>query len=186
MRKINILVFALFIFCFGIIVPGCSQSESGPAPEISADAWLNTEPLKIADLNDKLVVVEFWATWCPPCRKSIPHLKKMNDEYKDKGLVLISLTQEPKDKVEGFAKKAEMDWAVGTGSSSGSDYGVMGIPHAFIVKEGKIVWHGHPMSGMDEEVKKHIATLASVEKKEEAKSEESSSEEGKKVVDESE
>jgi thiol-disulfide isomerase/thioredoxin len=175
LRKINILAFALFIFCFGIIVPGCSQSEGGAAPEISADAWLNTEPIKIADLTGKLIVVEFWATWCPPCRASIPHLKKMNDEYKDKGLVLISLTQEPMDKVEGFAKKAGMDWAVGTGSKSGSDYGVQGIPHAFIVKDGKIAWRGHPMSGLDEEVKKHIATLKPVENKEEVATEEEAS-----------
>ncbi|MBT9586269.1 TlpA family protein disulfide reductase [bacterium] len=49
------------------------------APEIKAQSWLNSKPLSLAKLRGKVVVVEFWATWCPPCRHSIPHLSKLYD-----------------------------------------------------------------------------------------------------------
>jgi thiol-disulfide isomerase/thioredoxin len=136
---------------------GTAVKAGGPAPEIKADAWLNSEALSMAGLKGKIVVVEFWATWCPPCRDSIPHLAKMHEEFKGKDVVLISLTKEPMDVVKPFAEKAGMTWPVGVGSNSGADYGVQGIPHAFIVdREGKTVWRGHPMSGMDSEIRKLV------------------------------
>lgn len=157
MRNISILVFALFVFCFGIVVPGCTQSAGGVAPEVSAGTWINTESFKIADHKDKIVVVEFWATWCPPCRASIPHLKTLHETYADKGVILCSLTNEPAETVKEFNKKAGMTWIVGTDSSSGNDYGVSGIPSAFIVVDGNIVWNGHPMNGLDAELEKLVS-----------------------------
>ena len=156
MKKVSMLVFALFVFCFGFCVPGCTQNVGADAPEVTATTWINTDGFKLADNKDKVVVVEFWATWCPPCRKSIPHLKTMHDTYKDQGLVIVSLSDEPAETINEFNKKAGMDWIVGAGSSSGRDYGVSGIPTAFIVVDGKIVWNGHPMGGLEEEVKKLI------------------------------
>ncbi len=156
MKKVSLLVFALFVFCFGFCVPGCTQNVGSDAPEVTATTWINTDGFKLADHKDKIVVVEFWATWCPPCRKSIPHLKTMHDTYKDQGLVIVSLSDEPAETINEFNKKAGMDWIVGAGSSSGRDYGVSGIPTAFIVVDGKIAWNGHPMGGLEEEVKKLI------------------------------
>ncbi|HOI89744.1 MAG TPA: TlpA disulfide reductase family protein [Candidatus Rifleibacterium sp.] len=156
MKKVSLLVFALFIFCFGFCVPGCTQSVGSDAPEVTATTWINTDGFKLADHKDKVVVVEFWATWCPPCRKSIPHLKTMHDAHKDQGLVIVSLSDEPAETINEFNKKAGMDWIIGAGSSSGRDYGVSGIPTAFVVVDGKIVWNGHPMGGLEEEVKKQL------------------------------
>jgi len=156
LKKVSLLVFALFVFCFGFCVPGCTQNVGSDAPEVTATTWINTDGFKLADHKDKIVVVEFWATWCPPCRKSIPHLKTMHDTYKDQGLVIVSLSDEPAETINEFNKKAGMDWIVGAGSSSGRDYGVSGIPTAFIVVDGKIAWNGHPMGGLEEEVKKLI------------------------------
>ncbi len=147
---------AVFLFCFGFIVPGCSQGIDSPAPEVSAASWINSSGFKIADNKDKIVIVEFWATWCPPCRQSIPHLKELNNTYKDRGVVLVSLTDEPAETINEFNKKAEMNWTIGAGSSSGRDYGVKGIPSAFIVVDGKIVWNDHPMKGLDQEIKKLV------------------------------
>ncbi len=160
MKKLGLLTVAIFLFCFGIVVPGCSQGVNSPAPEVTATNWVNTNSFKLADNKDKIVIVEFWATWCPPCRKSIPHLKTLNETYKDKGVVIVSLTDEPVDTINEFNKKAGMDWIIGAGSSSGRDYGVSGIPTAFIVVDGKIVWNGHPMGGLDEELKKQVDARA--------------------------
>ncbi len=156
MLKRKTFLMAIFIFCFGIIVPGCTQGEPKVAPAVEAGKWFNTESFKLEDHSDKIVVVEFWATWCPPCRKSIPHLQKLHDELSEKGVVLVSLSNEPAATIEKFMEKVPMTWIVGAESNSGQAYGVRGIPSAFIVVDGKIVWNGHPMSGLDAELKKLV------------------------------
>ena len=120
-------------------------------PEIKAEKWLNANGAKVtlASLTGKVVVVEFWATWCPPCRKSIPHIVELYGQYKDKDLVVIGLTSEDYKKagIDKFVKQMKMEYIVGTGSTSGSDYGVTGIPTAFIIgKDGTVVWSGHPLT----------------------------------------
>jgi thiol-disulfide isomerase/thioredoxin len=162
MKKLSLFIVAVIFFCFGIVTPGCSKNVSGAAPEVSAKTWINTDSFKLADHHDKVVIVEFWATWCPPCRTSIPHLKSLYNEYKDKGVMIVSLTQESADVVNEFNKKAGMNWIIGAESSSGADYGVRGIPAAFIVVDGKIVWNGHPMGGLDEELQKVVAARGGV------------------------
>ena len=134
-----------------------SGNGAQAATEIQAAYWLNTDPLSLEGLRGKIVVLEFWATWCPPCRTTIPHLAEMYNAYKDKGVALVSLTNEPRETVEPFVEKMDMPYPVGGGSPSGRAYGVRGIPHAFIVSPaGKVVWEGHPMGGLAEALEKQL------------------------------
>jgi len=139
---------------------GGAVSVGQAAPALSATDWLNAPPLTLAKLRGKIVVVEFWATWCPPCRATIPHLVEMHETYRSKGVVLISLTDEPKAKVEPFARKMGMTYPVGCGSRSKSAYGVRGIPHAFVIDvAGKVAWHGHPGSdGFEAAIREQLRT----------------------------
>lgn len=149
MKKLFFILLLAFI-SFSLVA--CADSIGKVAPEISAQSWLNGDGLRLADNKDKIIVVEFWATWCPPCRASIPHLKQMNAKFKDKNVVFVSLTNEDENTVKNFNKTMGMDWLVGTGSNTANEYGVRGIPHAFIIKDGKIIWEDHPMNGLDKKL----------------------------------
>jgi len=152
------------IFC-GISAFAANKLKLGDtAPEVSVKMINDKEygkAFSLAEFKDKIIVVEFWATWCPPCRQSIPHLSKIQEKYKDK-VVVIGVSGEDKDVVEKFFKEQkEMKYRVAiddkdkTAGIYMTGFGVDGIPHAFIIKEGKIVWHGHPLE-MDEELVKAV------------------------------
>ena len=97
------------------------------------------------DLHGKVVVVEFWATWCGPCTAGIPHLNELHEKYNKDGLVILSLTDQCAKAIEKFAKDRGMQYAVGAGSETGKDYGVAGIPHALVIgRDGKLRWQGNP------------------------------------------
>lgn len=135
-------------------------SFAGPAdwvgkelPPLNVD-FLSAKP----DTKGKPAIVEFWATWCPPCRASIPHLNALNKKFKDKGLVVIGISDETKDVVEKFQKTLPMEYHVAIGGSAiEKKVGINGIPHAFLVgKDGKVVWEGHPMRLTEAEIEKAL------------------------------
>lgn len=125
-----------------------------PAPPIDAQEWLNTsENISLESLRGKFVVVEFWATWCGPCKESTPHLVEIHEKYNHRGVVLVSLTDELRADapIDAFMETYGVNYVVGVGSESREAYGVTGIPHAYILdREGVIQWRGHPMSNMEE------------------------------------
>jgi len=149
-----------------LLLPGAVRAADPPvgsrAPEVRARAWLNARgPTTLAGLRGKVVVVDFWATWCAPCRKSIPHIDALAKRWADKGLTVLSLTREDRRTVEQFFRPQnfEPSYTIGCGSNSSSAYGVRGIPRAFVIDpKGKVAWAGHPMSGLDEVVAKMLAS----------------------------
>lgn len=149
---INMLVILLSVVFLSV---GCSSNAS-PAPEISAKFWLNTQGITLEENRDKIIVVEFWATWCPPCRAVIPHIKEMTEKYKDKNVIFVSISNEPRGTVESFAKKAGMTWPVAAESNSAQDYQVSGIPASFIIIDKEIRWNGHP-AAIDEVLETLVA-----------------------------
>jgi uncharacterized protein (TIGR03435 family) len=102
-----------------------------------------------ASLKGKVVVLEFWATWCGPCIAAIPHLNEMADQFKDQPIQFIAITDEKEAIVAPFLKKKPMHAWVGldTDRSMLKDYGISGIPHTVVVnQEGRIVAITHPSS----------------------------------------
>ena len=146
-------------FCVGVILfyvlLGCSANalEIGePAPPLSISKWVKKGPINIADgKGEKVYVIEFWATWCPPCLTSIPHLSKLQKMYKDKDLVVVGISREKEKIVSDFVKaQKDMEYNVGVDKNGQTDtlymVGEKSIPVAFVVdKKGIMVWKGHPM-----------------------------------------
>ncbi len=124
------------------------------APKLAVKEFVKGDPVKGLE-KGKTYVVEFWATWCPPCRTSIPHLTELQKKYKDIVFIGVSVSERSPDDVKPFVEKMgdKMDYRVAL-----DDNGTMaktwmaaaeqsGIPTAFVINgEGKIAWIGHPMS----------------------------------------
>jgi thiol-disulfide isomerase/thioredoxin len=144
--------------------PAATLEVGDEAPDLDVKAWLKNGPLEIED--GTVYVVEFWATWCPPCRTSIPHLTELQEKYED-DVKIIGITTEDRETVEPFVKQMgdEMEYAVaidGDGQATTKAYfeaaGLRGIPSAFIVdKSGEVAWIGHPMEPKMEEMLKQLA-----------------------------
>ncbi|ADV61999.1 Redoxin domain protein [Isosphaera pallida ATCC 43644] len=140
-----------------------------PAPKIQVKEFVQGEKVESFEKN-QVYVIEFWATWCPPCRTSIPHLNELQKKYGDKVVIIGLNAFEPdaEKKVKPFIEKMgdKMTYRVALDEvpeGSNPSEGFMaknwmmaakqrGIPTAFIVADGKIAWIGHPMS-MDEPLK---------------------------------
>lgn len=124
-----------------------------PAPDARPKVMVQGEAL--GKLDDKQTYLfEFWATWCGPCVKMVPHLDALHKEFGPKGLVVLgtSVWEEDQSKVDAFvkARAGKMTYRVGFDADKSvakawlEAAGVDGIPHAFLVQKGKIVWAGHP------------------------------------------
>lgn len=143
--------------CVGLLGAASSRAaELGDkAPELKILEWAKGEPITLPAIQEakKVAVVEFWATWCPPCRASIPHITKLQQKYKDSA-VFIGVSSESAETVKSFVEKQgdNMNYRVAIDSENGTTKGFMGafgiqaIPHAFLVDQtGRIIYHAHPM-----------------------------------------
>ena len=143
------------------------------APELAISEWVKGDEVTGFE-EGKVYVVEFWATWCGPCIKGMPHVSKLQKEYKDKGVTIIGVNiWDDPEKVRPFMEEKGgdemMEYTVAIEKSiEGERHGEMatnwmkaagqrGIPSAFIVDQrGFIAWIGHPMQ-MDDPLKAIVA-----------------------------
>lgn len=122
-----------------------TRLEADDAKRQNADFTLtdlHLQPWHLRDLRGKIVLVNFWATWCPPCRKEMPDLQALYDKYKDQGLVVLSISDEEIGKVSPFIAERKITYPVllDPGRKVNDAFVVEGIPKSFVYdREGKLV-----------------------------------------------
>jgi thiol-disulfide isomerase/thioredoxin len=177
-RSFRVLAFSFILAAWPLLSAHGDEDNQptltigSPAPELNVEHWVQDGDGAFKPVTkfapDQIYIVEFWATWCGPCIASMPHISKLQTEYADKDVQVVSISDEPLETVERFlardvAGKEGTTYADLTkvyclttdpDRSVYKDYmnaaKQRGIPTAFIVgKTGRIDWIGHPMS-MDE------------------------------------
>jgi peroxiredoxin len=130
--------------------PGAGAAAAGrPASELEGKAApdftlqdMNGKDVALKDQRGKVVVLDMWATWCPPCRASLPHLDKLHEALKDKGVKVFAVNvQEDKADVEQFIKTTGLKTPVILDSNGAvsQKYKVTGIPQTVVIgKDGKV------------------------------------------------
>ena len=125
-----------------------APGPTGALPEIVASQWIDHAPVKLSDLRGQVVLLDFWAPWCGPCRYTFPKLQRWHQNYKDKGLVIVGLTNYSGD-IEGrratpgeelaylrtFKKTNRLPYgfAVADSAINNINYGVFSIPMSFLI-----------------------------------------------------
>lgn len=161
----SLLSFVWPVVALALAQPVSSAELGDAAKPLQIATWVKGTPLDLAAAKGKqIVVVEFWATWCPPCRASIPHLTEMQKKFKD--VAFVGVSDEDAATVKKFVAKMgdKMDYTVAvddddkTSDAYMKAFGIGGIPHAFIVdKTGHIIWHGHPMGDLEKTLEEVVA-----------------------------
>lgn len=166
-----------------VTAPAIADERKGPkqiwadsfiwtkAPELKVEKWLSEKP----DTKGKYILLEFWNTWCPPCRRSLAKLNRYHEKYGDE-LAVIALIDETEESVLAMKEKHEVEppkcySAIDTTGFTKKKYGVRGVPHVVIIEpyDGVVIWEGFPgLKGYElteEKIEKILEVGRSIKKK---------------------
>jgi cytochrome c biogenesis protein CcmG/thiol:disulfide interchange protein DsbE len=125
------------------------------APELSVTDWIDQSPVKLADLRGRVVLLDFWATWCGPCKQTFPILKNWHEKFKERGLTIIGVTQyygrleagkgatpaEELSYLRQFKKENHLPYGFAVNNTEANDetYNVAVIPTTFLIDRHGVI-----------------------------------------------
>lgn len=116
-----------------------TQWEGVKAPDISVTT-LNGQLIKLSDLKGKRLVLDFWATWCPPCRREIPHFIELYNETSRDNLVIVGISDEDTKTLEGFVKKNGVNYPIASAKNLPPPYSdIQAIPTTFFIDRQGVI-----------------------------------------------
>ena len=142
---LGILLVALLLY-LGLVTNSSRTTPTGLGPGKTAPDFklktLDGKEISLSDYRGKVVLINFWATWCPPCREEMPLFKRVYERYKDKGFEILAVsTDSSAGPVRKFVKEYKLRFPVLIDNGNVSNlYGVQGLPTSFLInREGKVV-----------------------------------------------
>ena len=152
-----------FYPCSAQAAEGICTAEAKPANLNFTFKDIQGKPFSLSDYKGKVVLLDFWATWCPPCRKEIPAFIELYNGYRSRGFVMIgvSMDDSPSD-VKRFAKQLKMNYPILMGA--GRDdlkpaFGEFPLPTAFVIARDGTICAQHDGLTAKEQFEREIAAL---------------------------
>lgn len=167
MRKTNALKFlvnhALLLLAAGLFLHPALVWADKILPEFQLQSVSNTELIQSQNYRGKVMLVNFWATWCPPCRKEIPSLIELQKQYKDQGFTVIgiSVDQSEVEVIKKFTEKMEINYPVAVGTMEvAKEFGsTAGIPASFLIDRKGTINKSYAGYVTNEQLKKDIEKI---------------------------
>ena len=169
-KRIEIRIFALVLMALLVAGPMPSYAYEAAVGNRAADFTgfdiVNRETIHLEDSLGQWVFMEFWATWCRPCREAVPKLNAMQRRFAD-DLVVIGISDEEEAVVRRMLEpRIEFPLAIDTRARMKEELAVKGIPHVIVVEPGGfVVWEGFPLlegHQLTEEVMARILKAGSI------------------------
>lgn len=151
----GVLALTLFIFA-GCAEAGTPRAEIGaPAPEYVAET-LDGDSVRLADLQGRVVLLNVWATWCPPCREEIPALQEIHERFSPQGFEVLGVSidgRSERENVRRFMSEMKVTYPLWHDADDliSNRFQIIGMPTTFLIgRNGKILWrHIGPVTADD-------------------------------------
>ncbi len=145
--KVMLVITLVSVLLSGLVMAGCSPSSAqgvevgNPAPDFQLQS-LDGQTVSLGNLQGKPVLINFWATWCGPCRSEMPYIQEIYEEWTNKGLLGLAINiGESSSKAEEFMQSNSLSFAVllDTKQDVAQRYNITGIPTTFFIDKDGII-----------------------------------------------
>jgi thiol-disulfide isomerase/thioredoxin len=175
MRSVGTL--AACSLLLGTTLPATGLELGDQAPPLKVKEWVKGQSVELEQVRgQKIVVLDFWATWCVPCIANVPHLTRLQEQYAEDVIVIALTSEDPANSltavrrfVESQGKRMDYRVAFNDGAATQRAYmdamGLENLPTAFVVdREGRLAWVGYPDEGLTRAVEQAVAGKLDIER----------------------